>query len=296
MKRSGEDGTGLDENTVSHCHDPYCRGWVDTEKPKVNRILCRGAPLGALRSPGCHAWREARRDETRRRRGLVRLKVKRSEGEEARCEARQDEVREREARDASRETRWRGVGKRDEIHTSAIERPDPYGNLYFIRSHGSCTPVTCAPRIIRSRRTVRRSNVHVNASTLARIHTYRYIILNPYRELVIFQNDTTVYTEPPLTHFAILLKIRRAPDNDSCPYRGYRVRMFPGVAVRNARGSISRRRHDAAVHKWQREPATLLAVAKLSSCDQSRRMLKAPAHGTSGRVNAATNRFFAFWN
>lgn len=90
--------------------------------------------------------------------------------------------------------------------------------------------------------------MHVNTSTLARIHTYRYIILNPYRELVIFQNDTTVYTEPPLTHFAILLKIR-APDNDSCPYRGYRVRMFPGIAVTNARGSISRRRHNALSRK-----------------------------------------------
>jgi len=73
----------------------------------------------------------------------------------------------------------------------------------------------------------------------------RYIILNPYRELVIFRNGTTnVYTtEPTVTHFAILLELQVPSYGRQrrrfSSYRGYQVSVFSTVAARDARGSIS---------------------------------------------------------
>lgn len=120
-------------------------------------------------------------------------------------EARQSDAERGKARQS--ETTRRGEGplrgqseaRRDvscsyEIHTSAIKRPDPYGNLYFIRSHDFCTPVTRALAIARSRKTVGRDY----ACTWLRLLSHdshiilRYIILNPYRESVIFELRMTL--------------------------------------------------------------------------------------------------------
>lgn len=109
--------------------------------------------------------------------------------------------------------------KSDKIHTSTIKWPDPNGNLYFIRSHDFCTPVNARTRyhtIAKNR--LARLRLHVITSTLARFAHYS----QPIPRTCHLSNDTasTVYTEPPVTHFAILLKARRqrwTQDNDDRP-------------------------------------------------------------------------------
>jgi len=139
-------------------------------------------------------------------------------------------------RNSRREVACQTTLKSDKIRTSTIEWPDPYGNLYFIRSHDFCTPVNARTRyhtIAKNR--LARLRLHVITSTLARFAHYS----QPIPRTCHLSNDTasTVYTEPPVTHFAILLKARRqrwTQDNDNRPgYRGYRMNVFPRIAVRN---------------------------------------------------------------
>jgi len=130
-----------------------------------------------------------------------------------------------------------------------------------------------------------RAHVMIIVGTLISSTSGRYIILNPYRELVIFWNGTTdVYTT--VTHFAILLELQvpsyARQRRRSSSYRGYQVNVFSRIAARDARGSIStwrqkrQPRHDLACY-W-------LAVEQ-SSCNQSLRTALTVLHAAHVRIH-----------
>lgn len=112
------------------------------------------------------------------------------------------------------------------VRTSAIERPDPNGDLYFIRSH-DFTPVT--------------RTVYPESQGAARCFFFCTQVESPRdrRSATLLSTDTANLSSfqtalrliEPMTHFAILLEARRAPDDRS----SYRVNVLSRTAARNAR-------------------------------------------------------------
>lgn len=132
--------------------------------------------------------------------------------------------------------------------TSAIERPYPYGDLYFIRSHDFCTPATAKARTLSypvsplpERTPPLDDAVYVHDYVGLSHDTHvTATLFSTHTANLSFSQTTLRLTVPPVTHFAILLKARRAPDKTTAVrpfYRGYRVRLcFRGSPL----GSLAR--------------------------------------------------------